>query len=110
MNAHATGGFDVELEPQTRADSKADGTSIGRALMHKRFHGDLAAESKGEMLTATTAIRGSAAYVAVELVDGTLHGRRGTFALQHAGRMARGEQQLEIRVVTDSGTGGLAGL
>jgi hypothetical protein len=39
-----------------------------------------------------------------------LHGRSGTFALQHNGIMTRGEGQLTIRVVPDSGTGELEGL
>jgi hypothetical protein len=62
------------------------------------------------MLTATTAVRGSAGYVAIEHVDGTLGGRRGTFVLQHSGTMAGGAQSLTITVVPDSGTGELEGL
>jgi hypothetical protein len=76
----------------------------------KRFHGDLEATSRGEMLSAMTAVKGSAAYSAVEHVSGTLGGRRGTFVLQHTGVMARGAQRLGITVVPDSGTGELAGL
>jgi hypothetical protein len=76
----------------------------------KQFHGDLRATSKGEMLTAGTGVEGSAGYVAIEQVDGTLHGRSGTFVLQHSGTMARGVPQLTITVVPDSGTGELAGL
>ena len=62
------------------------------------------------MLTAGTEVKGSAGYVAMERVSATLHGRRGTFALQHSGTMTRGAPQLEIIVVPDSGTGELAGL
>ena len=62
------------------------------------------------MLTAGTSVAGSAAYVAVERVSGALHGRRGTFALQHIGTMTRGEPSLSITVVPDSGTGELVGL
>jgi hypothetical protein len=46
----------------------------------------------------------------MEKVAGTLHGRRGTFALQHSGTMTRGAPQLTITVVPDSGTAELAGL
>jgi hypothetical protein len=76
----------------------------------KRFHGDLDATSEGEMLSAGTAVQGSAGYVAIERVSGTLHGRAGTFVLQHSGTMARGAQQLTIAVVPDSGTEQLEGL
>jgi hypothetical protein len=78
--------------------------------LDKQFHGDLEATSKGEMLSAGTAVKGSAGYVAMEHVSGTLHGKSGTFVLQHSGTMARGTPQLSVTVVPDSGTGQLAGL
>jgi hypothetical protein len=76
----------------------------------KQFHGDLEATSKGEMLSAGTGVTGSAGYVAIERVSGTLHGRAGAFVLQHSGIMTRGEPQLTVTVVPDSGTGELVGL
>jgi hypothetical protein len=62
------------------------------------------------MLTALTPVEGSAGYVAIERVRGTLHGRRGTFLLQHNGLMDRGAQQLAITVIPDSGTDELEGI
>lgn len=76
----------------------------------KHFHSDLEATSKGEMLAAGTAVKGSAGYVAIEQVARSLQGRTGTFILQHSGTMARGSPQLVVTVVPDSGTGQLAGL
>jgi hypothetical protein len=55
-------------------------------------------------------VKGSAGYVAMEKVTGTLHGRAGTFMLQHTGTMNRGTPSLSITVVPDSGTGALSGL
>jgi uncharacterized protein DUF3224 len=107
--ARATGAFDVTLTPQP-SDDKADDGALGRLSLDKRFHGDLQATSKGQMLTAGTAVKGSAGYVAIERVSGTLLGKSGTFVLQHSGTMTRGEPQLTITVVPDSGTGGLTGL
>lgn len=83
---------------------------LGRMTIDKQFQGDLEATSKGQMLAAMTAEKGSAGYVAIEKVSGTLHGRKGTFVLQHSGTMNRGDQQLSIAVVPDSGTGELVGL
>jgi hypothetical protein len=83
---------------------------IGRMLLDKRFAGDLEATSKGQMLAVRTAVEGSAGYVALELVEGALAGRNGTFVLQHTGTMERGAQQLSVTVVPDSGTGELEGL
>jgi hypothetical protein len=76
----------------------------------KQFHGDLEATSKGEMLAAGTAVKGSAGYVAIERVTGTLHGRTGSFVLQHSATMTRNTPELSIAVVPDSGSGELVGL
>jgi hypothetical protein len=109
MTTRATGTFDVKLTPQG-ADDKSEAAPVGRMTIDKQFHGDLEGTSKGEMLTAMTAVKGSAGYVAIERVTGTLRGRQGTFALQHTGIMNRGAPSLTITVVPDSGTDQLAGL
>ena len=105
----ATGTFEVKLTPQS-TDEEPEGSTLGRLAIDKQFRGDLDATSVGAMLSAGTRTRGSAGYVAIERVSGTLHGRRGTFALMHTGIMDRGTPQLTIIVVPDSGTGELAGL
>jgi len=76
----------------------------------KQFHGDIEGTSKGEMLTGMTTVKNSAGYVAIERVTGTLHGRSGSFILQHSGTMNKGAQTLVVTVVPDSGTGQLEGL
>jgi Protein of unknown function (DUF3224) len=108
VTTRATGTFEVKMTPQP-ADS-AGSTALGRMTLDKRFHGDLEGTSKGQMLAAGTAVKGSAGYVALEEVTGTLEGHRGTFVLQHSGTMNRGAPQLSITVVPDSGTDELAGL
>ena len=105
----ATGTFEVKLLPQPSGDPAAD-TTLGRMSIDKQFHGDIEGTSKGQMLTAGANVKGSAGYVAIERVIGTLHGRSGAFTLQHSGTMARGKPQLKVTVVPDSGTGQLAGL
>lgn len=107
MRAHGT--FEVKLVPQAPADPGAD-AALGRMSIDKQFHGDLQGASKGEMLSAATGVKGSAGYVAMERVSGTLGGRGGSFVLQHSGTMTRGAAQLTITVVPDSGSGQLAGL
>ncbi|MBZ5722414.1 MAG: DUF3224 domain-containing protein [Acidobacteriia bacterium] len=109
MRSHAGGTFDVKLNPLTLDDKVADAT-LGRMSIDKQFHGDLEGTSKGEMLSAATSVKGSAGYVAIERVSGTLGGRSGSFVLQHSGTMTRGTPQLTITVVPDSGTGQLVGL
>jgi len=106
MTTHATGTFEVKMTPQT-PDA---GSTVGRFSLDKEFHGDLEGTSKGEMLAVGTAVNGSAGYVAMEQVTGRLNGRSGAFALQHTGTMTRGEPELSVTVVPDSGTGELSGL
>ena len=105
----ATGTFDVKLVPQP-VHGGGEGAPPGRMTLDKQYHGDLDGVGAGEMLSAGDPSKGSGAYVAVERVRGTLHGRKGTFALYHTGTMSRGAQQLTIAVVPDSGTGDLVGL
>jgi len=105
----ATGTFEVKLNPQQLADKTADAT-LGRLSIDKQFQGDLEAVSKGEMLSAGTSVKGSAGYVAIERVSGTLHGRQGSFVLLHRGIMTGGGQELSLTVVPDSGFGELVGL
>ncbi len=103
----ANGPFDVKLTAQ---DHEAEDAAFGRRLIDKQFHGALQATSTGQMLSMGTSVKGSAGYVAIERVHGTLRGRKGTFALQHSGTMNRGTPELTITVVPDSGTDELEGL
>lgn len=105
----ARGTFDVTLAPQAQADGHGP-ADPGRLTIDKRFHGDLDGHSLGQMLAVRSEFTGSAGYVAMERVRGSLHGRRGTFALQHSGTMNRGIPGLSVTVVPDSGTDELLGL
>jgi len=84
---------------------------VGRMTIEKHFHGDLQGTSKGQMLMAASeSVQGSAGYVAIEKVTGTLNGRSGTFCLQHNATMTRGVGELNVIVLPDSGTDQLVGL
>ena len=110
MTMHASGTFEVKVNVQKADNKEAESAKLGRMSLDKQFHGELEATSAGEMLSVGTEVKGSAGYVAIERVNGTLHGRAGTFALQHSGTMTRGEPQLSVTVVPDSGTGELVGI
>ncbi len=109
MTTHASGAFDVTMSPQAMHDTAAT-TTLARMALAKRYHGDLDATGAGEMIAAGTSVKGSAGYVAMERVEGALHGRTGSFVLQHSGTMDRGRPTLSVTVVPDSGTGELLGL
>ncbi len=105
-----TGNFDVKLTPQETFVKGKNGINLARMSIEKTFHGELQASSQGEMLSAMTATDGSAGYVAIEQVEGVLAGRKGSFVLQHYGRMDKGKDRLTLEVVPDSGTGELVGI
>jgi len=107
---NAAGAFEVKLTPQAAESGGGGGAALARLVIEKKYEGDLEATSRGQMLSFQSAVKGSAGYVAMEEVTGTLQGRRGSFVLQHGGSMAGGLAELDVRVVPDSGTGELTGL
>jgi hypothetical protein len=109
MAKHASGTFDVKIVPQK--DEGIGDPTIGRMSVDKTYHGDLEGIGLAQMLTGMSAdVKDSGTYVAIERVRGTLHGRKGTFAVWHSGTMTRGAQNLIITVIPDSGTEELKGI
>ena len=100
-----SGEFEVKIVPVDSEDPQ-----IGMMLLDKNYRGDLQATGKGRMLTGMTSVKNSAAYVAIERIEGELKGKRGSFLIQHSGTMTKDKQSLSIRVVPDSGTGELVGI
>ena len=105
----AKGTFEVKIAPLAQ-DGLTQDAKLGRMSIDKVFQGDISGEGKGMMLTAMTEVKGSAGYVAIEKVTGTVHGKTGTFVLQHSATMSGAGQVMDIIVVPDSGTGELAGI
>jgi len=105
-----SGKFDVNLNPLDFYAKGEHGINFVRMSIDKTFHGELDATSKGEMLSAMTTVEGSAGYVAIEQVIGSLSGRKGSFVLQHFGTMSKGKDRLILEVVPDSGSDELSGL
>jgi hypothetical protein len=110
LSDHVAGAFDVAMNPEPHYEDVDGGNVLGRVSFGKTFHGELDATSTVQMLSAGTAVKGSAGYVAIELVVGRLRERGGSFVLQHSGTMSRGQATLTVSVVPDSGTGELKGL
>ena len=108
MTHHTSGSFQPEVKP-VPADFPAE-PNLGRMTINKTLQGGIEGTGVGQMLTSMTATKGSAGYVAVEVITGTLDGRKGSFSLIHLGLMERGKPSLKVTVVPDSGTGELVGL
>src|SRR5262245_1302984 len=96
---HAKGNFDVKVTP---LDNKTGDANQGHYLLEKTLHGELEGTTRGQMLTAGTAIEGSAGYVAVERFSGSVEGRCGDFVLQHKGTMRAGVYHMAVTVLPDS--------
>lgn len=105
----AKGTFEVTITPQAHQEGVGD-AAVGRFALTKAFSGDMNGTGSGQMLAYRSSVSGSAGYVAMEKVQGTLNGRTGSFIMQHNGAMNRGEQQLSIKIVADSGTDQLEGI
>ena len=106
MTQHARGIFTVDVKPLS--PSPAEG--VARFSINKEIHGDLEATTKGEMFSAGDPKSGNAGYVAIEVVTGTLAGKRGSFVLQHSATMDESGRKMTVLIVPGSGTGELAGI
>lgn len=110
MTVQANGTFDVKVKPLPE-DEKVAGLKVGRLSIDKEWKGDMVGTSKGEMMTTGGETEGSGGYVAVEAMDVSIKGRKGTFTLMHHATMrANADFKMLINVVPDSGTGDLKGI
>ncbi len=107
--ATAAGTFEITSK-FAAPESPKGATAVGKLTLEKKFSGGLEGTSTVEMLTAMTAVKGSATYIALEQFTGKLDGHAGTFVLQHRGVAKGTSQDLDVSVVQDSGTGGLTGI
>ncbi|RJG14742.1 DUF3224 domain-containing protein [Massilia cavernae] len=107
MTHQAKGTFTVKLHPAPADEGRIP---VNRLFLDKEYTGDLVATAQGDMLSAGNPADGSAAYVAIEHVSGTMNGKQGGFSLAHSGMMDKGEQHLTITIVPGSGTGELEGI
>ncbi|MEA2639326.1 MAG: hypothetical protein QOF51_720 [Chloroflexota bacterium] len=108
MATRATGTFTVDSWDGDSYD-EGEGATLARARLTKTFQGEVEGTSIADLLTAQ-ASEGSAGYVAIERFSGALHGRSGSFVLQHSGTAERGATSARVSVVPDSATGDLRGL
>ena len=105
----ARGPMDVNMESEPPFLDR-DGLKLNHSAVSKTFHGEMAGTSEAHMIAAFTATPGSAGYVAIEHFTGSVGGRTGSFVMQHSGIMNRGDAQLTVNIVPDSGNGELAGI
>ncbi len=86
---------------------EGDGTAkLTRASVTRTYSGDITGTAATEW-TMAYAPDGTARFVGVERITGTVGGRDGTLVLQHLGSYADGVARAELTVLT--GTGALEG-
>ena len=105
----ARGLLDVNIEAEPPF-LEQDGLKLNRSVVRKEFSGDMVGTSEAQMIAAFTGTPGSAGYVAIEHFTGSVGGKSGSFVLQHSGVMNKGDAQLTVTIVPDSGTGELGGI
>jgi hypothetical protein len=110
VRTQAAGSFEIgEWDDETFDDQP--GAKLGKVRLTKTFTGDIVGSSVVNMLAVSTPTEGDefqgAAYVAVERLNGTVHGRDGGFVLTHTAGEAHG---MKVAVVPGSGTGQLKGI
>jgi hypothetical protein len=106
---HASGRIDVKTyEPQPYEDVD-DGPNLVEIHVTETFSGDIEGEGVVRFLQAVRK-DGSASFVGIERVTGSVGGRRGSFLLQDAGTLEGNTVSGDWFVIPGSGTGELAGL
>jgi hypothetical protein len=87
-------------------------TEIGgmRMSFHKTFTGPLEAKSVVSMMGMMNQEKMAGAYVALEKLEGSIDGKKGTFCLYHSSSTHGGKNLQSIQVVPESGTQELTGI
>jgi Protein of unknown function (DUF3224) len=106
--ATVNGSFRVASWDENAYEER-EGRRLTRAAVTQRFEGDIAGEGSAEWLMAYQP-DGTARFVGLQLVDGEVAGRRGTFVLETAGEFNGTVARWEASVVSGSCTGELAEL
>ena len=107
MIGHATSPFTVD-HFEEHGTEVLPGARVSKARIAKTFTGDVDGTGVVEMISVHNET-GPAAYVGIERVDASVHGRRGTFVFQH-NAVAVPTPTLTLTVVPGTGTGDLEGI
>ena len=109
MTTHANATFKVDGWDEKPWDTADGQPKMTRAEVRKSFTGDLEGTSQLQYLM-TYREDGSADFVAMERIRGSLAGKRGTFVLSHVGAFVDGAASGTWTVVQGSGTDDLEGI
>ncbi len=109
MKNRANATFKLETWDERPYNEIEGAPKLTRVKVTKTYHGDIEGKSTLEYLMMYRQ-DGTASFVGLERVVGTLGGRLGSFVLRHKGTFEGGEAKVDWFVVSDSGTCELIGL
>ncbi|MCI0699243.1 DUF3224 domain-containing protein [candidate division KSB1 bacterium] len=109
MKAHAKGTFELKAWDEKPLNEMNGMPKLTRVSVIKSYQGDITGEGKLEYLMMYRD-DGSASFVGLERVVGSVGGRLGSFVFQHIGVFKDGVATVTLIVVPGSGTGDLHGL
>lgn len=109
MTARAEGTFTVASWDEDTYQELAGRAKLTRARVGFHLSGDLEGDASWEALMCYRE-DGTAEYTGLQQVTGELAGRPGTCVMVAGGTFRGGEARSAWRVITGSGTGGMAGL
>lgn len=109
MSIKATGTFRMKNWDETPYSEMENGRKLASASVTNSFTGDIEGEG---VLTYLLCYKDEkhASFIGMERVTGSLGGRTGSFVIQSSGIYEDGTAKGTWSIVTDSGTGDLAGL
>ena len=105
----ARGSFDVTSWNEETYEELDDGGKLTRAVVEQAFTGDIEGEGAVQWLMSYRS-DGTAHFVGLQRVRGTLSGRSGTFLVETSGEFDGAEASGSWTVITGSGTEDLEGL
>ena len=85
------------------------GAKLTRATVSQAYQGAISGEGFVEFLMSHAA-NGTASFVGMELVQGDVNGKSGSFVIQHVGTYDSGGARSAWSIVPGSGTGELTGI
>ncbi len=109
MSVQANAKFQMKSWDEKPYDEIEGGPKLTRATVAKSYSGDIEGDGTVEYLMIHRE-DGSASFVGLERVIGSIGDRRGSFVLEHKGTFEGGTAKATWSVVPGSGTGDLSGL
>ena len=109
MSTKISATFEVANWHEKPFDERAGAAKLTNAHVTKTYSGGIEGNSVTEWLMAY-ADDGTATFVGIERIEGSIGGRRGTLVLRHVGTYAADAAKAELVALAGCGSGDLSGV